>query len=205
MAKTFTSGEVLTASDVNVNLATLMPMIPTSVAGAGVTFSTTTGLVTLTAAASASLNGVFTSTYSRYVIHFDFPTTSTNLTFTARLRASGSDNSGSVYDIQQNISRGNDVSSPASVNSLAQSSWSFANNTATRLHFGSMELVRPATATPTMMISEMFGTLNAATAAATTGITLKGGLHRDSTAFDGISIICSTGNATGTIKVYAYN
>lgn len=205
MAKTFTSGEVLTASDVNVNLATNMPMIPTSVAGTGVTYSTTTGLVSLATATSASLNGVFTSTYARYVIHYDFPTTSANVTLTARLRAAGSDNSGSVYDLQQNVSRGNDAASPASVNSLAQTSWSFANNTATRLHFGSIELVRPATATPTMMLSQTFATLNPATAAATTGVQLKGGLHRDSTAFDGISIIISGGNATGTIKVYAYN
>jgi hypothetical protein len=205
MAKTFTSGEVLTASDVNVNLATLMPMIPTSVDGDGVTYSTTTGLVTLTAAASASLNGVFTSTYSRYVIHYDFPTTSTNLIFTARLRASGSDNSSAVYDQHRNLARGSDATNPTSTNQVAQTSWAFGTNAGTRLHFGSFELARPATATPTLAIGQSWATLNPATAANTTGIIQFGGLHRNSTAFDGISIICSTGNATGTIKVFAYN
>jgi len=205
MAKTFVSGDVLTASEVNVNLATFMPMIPANVVGTGVTFNATTGLVTLTTATTASLNGVFTSTYARYVLQFDFPTTSANVSLTARLRGSGSDSSTAVYDIQQNVSRGNDAAYPASVNALAQTSWSFANNTATRLHFGSMELVRPATATPTMMIAQSFSTLNPATAAATTGVTLKGGLHRDSIAYDGITIIFTGGNATGTMKVYAYN
>jgi hypothetical protein len=56
-----------------------------------------------------------------------------------------------------------------------------------------------------LAIGQSWATLNPATAATTTGIIQFGGLHRSSTAFDGISIICSTGNATGTIKVYAYN
>jgi hypothetical protein len=205
MAKTFVSGDVLTASEVNVNLATFMPMIPTSVSGTGVAYSTTTGLVTLTAASTISLNGVFTSTYSRYLIQYDFPTTSTSLTFTGRLRASGTDSSAAVYDNQRNISRGNDASAPASANSLAGTSWFVGSNTATSLHFGSIELVRPATATPTMMLANAFATLNPATAAATTQITQIGGLHRTAAAYDGISLIISTGTVTGTMKVFAYN
>ena len=204
MAKTFTTGEVLTASDVNVNLATLMPMIPTSVSGSGVTFNTTTGLVTCTTSTSASLNGVFTSTYSRYVIHYDMPTTSGNLTLRARLRASGTDNSDAVYYIQRNVSRGSDVSAPASLNTLA-STFFILGSVGTRLHFGDLELGRPATATPTLAIGKSFVTLNPATAADTTALILAGGLHRSSTAFDGISILASANNFTGTIKVYAYN
>jgi hypothetical protein len=205
MAKTFTSGEVLTASDVNVNLATFMPMIPTSVVGTGVAYSTTTGLVTLTAASTISLNGVFTSTYSRYVIQYDFPTTSANLIFTARLRASNSDNSSAVYDRQSMSSRGADATNPTSFNSLAQTSWTFGAVSTSSLHFGSLELVRPATATPTMASGQSFATLNPATAATTTSITQFGGLHRTAAAYDGITFITSAGNATGTIKVYAYN
>lgn len=205
MAKTFTTGEVLTASDVNVNLATLMPMIPTSVSGSGVTFNTTTGLVTCTESDFASLNGVFVSTYRRYVVQFEFPTTSTNLSYTARLRASGTDNSGSTYDSQRNLSRGADASAPTSSNLLAQTSWRFGQNEATRAQFGSLELVRVTNSAPTFAIGQFFGTLNPATAANTTGIVQFGGLHRSSTGFDGISIIASTGNFTGVIKVYAYN
>jgi hypothetical protein len=204
MAKTFVSGDVLTASEVNVNLATFMPMIPTSVVGTGVAYSTTTGLVTLTAASSISLNGVFTSTYSRYVIQYDFPTTSTNLVFTAQLRASNSNNSSAVYDQQRTQSRG-DTSAPTTQNTLAGTSWAFGTSAGTRLHMGSLELVRPATATPTLASGQSFSTLNPATAANTTSLVQFGGLHRDSLAFDGITFITSSGNATGTMKVFAYN
>jgi hypothetical protein len=205
MAKTFTSGEVLTASDVNVNLATLMPMIPTSVAGSGVTYSTTTGLVTLTAATSASLNGVFTSTYSRYDISFDFPTTSSNLTFNVRLRASGIDNSSAVYDNQSLRSTGASGGTVAAENTLAGTSFLMGSSSATRLHVGLMTLYRPGSASPTMMESKTFSTLNPATAAATTQIALRSGLHRDSTAFDGLTFTFVSATATGTIKVFAYN
>jgi hypothetical protein len=204
MAKTFVSGDVLTASEVNVNLATFMPMVPTSVVGTGVAYSTTTGLVTLTGASTISLNGVFTSTYSRYLIQYDFPTTSTNLVFTVRLRAT-SDASTAVYDQQRNISRGNDVSNPSSVNTLAATSWALGATTGTSIHMGSIELVRPATATPTLMIGQAFATLNPATAATTTSVTQLAGLHRTAAAYDGITFITNTGTATGTMKVFAYN
>jgi hypothetical protein len=205
MAKTFTSGEVLTASDVNVNLATHMPMIPTSVAGSGVAYNTTTGLVTLTAASSASLNGVFNSTYSRYDISFDFPTTSSNLTFNCRLRASGTDNSSAVYDNQSLRSTGAASGTVVGENTLAGTSFLMGSTTATRLHVGLITLYRPGSASPTMMESRAFATLNPATAAASTQMALRSGLHRDSTAFDGLTFTFISGTATGTIKVFAYN
>lgn len=204
MAKTFTSGEVLTASDVNVNLATYMPMIPTSVAGSGVSHNTTTGLVTLTAATTASLNGVFTSTYSRYEIQFDFPTTSANVGWTLRLRAAGTDDSTAVYDTHSTVARGSDASVVITT-ALAGTSWTGGPTTATRVHVGSTNLYNPATAAPTLFDAKIFSTLNPATAAATTGIYSRAGLYRNSTAFDGISFIFSGGTVTGTIKVVAYN
>jgi hypothetical protein len=38
-----------------------------------------------------------------------------------------------------------------------------------------------------------------------TGIYSKSGLYRDSTAFDGMSLIFTGGTVTGTMKVYGYN
>jgi hypothetical protein len=205
MAKTFVSGDVLTASEVNVNLATFMPMIPTSVVGAGVAFSTTTGLVTLTSATAISLNGVFSATYSRYVMQWDFPTSSANINLTLRLRGAGTDEPSAVYDYQRMLARGADASAPTSSNVLAATSWRFGSNETTRLQCGSLEFLRPATATPTMVIGQSFGTLNPATAANTTSVVQFGGLHRTSAAYDGLSIILSSGNISGTIKIYAYN
>jgi hypothetical protein len=106
--------------------------------------------------------------------------------------------------MQRNVSRGSDVSAPQSINTLA-GTFFILGSSATRLHFGDLELVRPATATPTLGMVKCFVTLNPATAADTTGFISAGGLHRSSTAFDGISIIASANNFTGTIKVYAYN
>jgi len=199
MAKTFTTGEVLTASDVNVNLATFMPMIPTSVAGDGVAYDTTTGLVTLTEATSASLNGVFTSTYSRYFIHYDFPTTSANVTINFRLRVTGSD-ANTAYDRQTLTALGSSAT-PSALNIQNASAFVLTTTTATRLHTGVLEVTRPATATPTLMRSESFATLNPATAASTTAYTTSGGLHRTATAYDGFTFNVSGGNASGTIKV----
>jgi hypothetical protein len=56
-----------------------------------------------------------------------------------------------------------------------------------------------------MATGQSFTTNDPATAAASTGVIQFGGFHRDATAFDGISFICTTGNATGTMKIYAYN
>jgi hypothetical protein len=205
MAKTFVSGDVLTASEVNVNLATFMPMIPTSVVGTGVAFSTTTGLVTLTSATAISLNGVFSATYSRYVMQYDLPTSSANISLVARLRVNGVDSDAAVYDSQRTLARGADAAAPTSSNLLAATGWRLGSNEATRLQCGSLELLRPATATPTMALGQSFGTLNPATAANTTSTVQFGGLHRTALAYDGISIALSSGNISGTIKIYAYN
>jgi hypothetical protein len=205
MAKTFTSGEVLTASDVNVNLATFMPAIPTSVSGTGVAYSTTTGLVTLTNATSVAINGVFTSTYLRYVMQYDIPTASTNISYILRMRAAGVSDNTAVYDSQRIVSKGNDASSPQSANILAASGWLLGSSNATTLQCGSIDFFRPATATPTMITGQSFATLNPSTAAVTTQLVQIGGLHRSSTAYDGLTIVLSSGNITGTIKIYAYN
>ncbi|MFN4000862.1 hypothetical protein [Microcella sp.] len=178
----------------------MVPIIPGSVAGTGVSVDAT-GLVTVAAATTISLNDIFTTDYSRYEVHFDFPTSSADITINARLRAAGTDDSSAVYDTQSNVSRGADTNAVA-VSNLAQGSWAISSTTGTRLHFGEIELARPDSATPTLMKTESFSTRNPATAANTTALTLRGGLHRSSTAYDGLSLLISGGTATGAVRVY---
>lgn len=201
MTKTFVADEVLTAADTNAFLRNrVYKMTPSSVAGSGAAIASN-GSVTLTAANTFSLNGVFTSDFSVYEVLFSFPTTSANLTINVRLRAAGTDDSGSVYDVQSLASNGASAT-PVAANLLAATSWVVTSATGTRLHVGNIVLYQPFEAMPTLMETRSFSTLNPATAATTTALTLRSGLHRNSTSFDGITIIPSGGTLTGTVAVF---
>ena len=85
----------------------LVTMTPTSiaVAGAGSSASINSdGGVDFTSATSLSLNGVFTSGYDNYllVIFHEWSGASGGVDITCRLRAAGSDASGSNYTYQNN-------------------------------------------------------------------------------------------------------
>lgn len=190
MAKTFVSGEVLTASDVNVYLATYMPMIPTSVAGSGVSYNTTTGLVTLTAASSASLNGVFVSPFTRFKIIASF-NRSTSLNVSMRLRLSGTDNSAANYDRQLLLAAGASISGASTVN---DTDWENFTGTGAGRIAADATIFEPNTTDFTQMMIE--------TTSLGASYIKYGMIHDVATAFDGFSWITSTGNITGSLKVY---
>lgn len=73
-------------------------IVPSSVSGSGVSVSAS-GKVTFTAATSVSVNGVFSATYDNYLIVMRV-SASTNNAILTRLRASGSDASGTDYTRQ---------------------------------------------------------------------------------------------------------
>ena len=80
-------------------IAGLKLIVPTSVAGSGVSVSAT-GKVTFTAATTVSVNGCFTSSYDNYLIVMRMKASSGNPNIQVRMRASGSDATGSNYTRQ---------------------------------------------------------------------------------------------------------
>ena len=171
----------------------MVPIVPTSVAGTGVTVDAK-GRVTFAAATSISLNGVFTSAFDNYHIRMHVQSASAALGGTVRLRASGTDESGTNYSNQQTYTSGATIQTAATASITA---WAFSAVAGTE-HATIADLFAPALAKATLM------RLNNATftGAAANGTTDYAARHNLATAYDGLSIIPSTGNMTGTLRVY---
>jgi hypothetical protein len=160
-------------------------IVPTSVAGTGVTLSG--GQVNFSAAASVSVNGCFTSTYANYFLVFNASATGGgNVTF--RYRSAGTDNSTTNYTrraLYINVS-----TTPQGLYSASSSS---ALDITTPTTGGSYigHIVAPQLAQQTMStinwISQNFGGTSTDIFTATTQ-------------FDGISFIESS--LTGTLRIY---
>lgn len=198
-------GQKITAAIANaiialVNAQGQTGVIPTSVAGGGVSVAAN-GRVSFSASTAVNINGCFTSTYTHYRIEIFAPTTSASLNYNIQLRASGTDATAANYDWQE--LKGSSATGSAA-QSLAGTSWAVAAATSA-IHKTSVELSNPAVAAPTIGIVTAFSVTNPMTAAATTAILNRGLLHRLSTAYDGMTINFSGGNATGTVRIYGWN
>jgi len=87
-------------SEIATSQVGLVPIVPTSIAvSAGTASVAANGLVTFTNASSISLNGIFTSTYSRYKINFVARTTTSTsgVDFYGKFRLAGTDISAGYY------------------------------------------------------------------------------------------------------------
>lgn len=178
---------------VNANGMSLVP--PTSVAGTGVTM-TTLGKVTVTAASSASLNGVHTGAYDNYVIIVDVTCTVASL-LQINLRAAGTDSTTANYNYQALQGSG----ATASAGGITAQTQTYITNTAGTLHDCVVQVFAPALAAATRYSSQFY-TLNGGTQI--TG--LIGGSNGLTSSFDGFTIKPSVGGTmTGTIRVYGYN
>lgn len=178
-----------------------LPILPTSVAGTGVTLDSATGLVTFTAAtaaAGASLNGVFTDDFTLYRIFADIPTTSVAGGVTLWLRKAGV-LSVAGYDRLVSTSAGG-AAAPVDATNLNQASWPIAAAT-TNVHTLDILLLRPGVATKTQGSFEVNGTTDPPTAAATFARAEGQLWHRTADSYDGFTIAPSTGTFTGTVSV----
>jgi hypothetical protein len=179
----------------------LKDIIPTSVVvGSGSATVNANGTVTFSAATSISLNGVFNSTYRNYKIVISVNQASALSHMWLRLRNAGTDGSGPCYTGAQII------------NQLGTSA-SYAQNGGVNVHLGYI----------TSMSSQKYGaevTIHAPAIAVTSSINflssgvdaayvqnLAGGaLYDNPTAYDGLTLLPSTGAATfsGTVQVFGY-
>lgn len=172
----------------------LVLVTPSSIANSGGSASASGGAVTFSGVTSVSLNGAFTSTYAAYRIVISF-SGSTSLGLNARLRASGSDATGSDYDRQSFSAYG---TSSAANQTNGSNSWSFGQGGTTRTSLSVIDIYNPQVAANTAYLGMCI------LPGSNSQIDVNGGFHILNTSYDGFSLIPATGNITGTVRVYGY-
>jgi len=178
--KTFTTGEVLTASDTNAYLAN---------AGLVYVTSTTVG----SGVSSVTVSNCFSSTYDDYRIVISGGTASTNLDLYFRLGSSTANYYGGVIYFAY---------SGGSVGGVGQNNaaeWRYVANSGTTNSSGIIDLFGPYLTKPTGMVAQ-YGVMN------TLGsVTATNGFHNDASSFTGFTVNTSSGTITGQkITVYGY-
>lgn len=184
----------LETADATTNRSGLVPVIPTSVAvnaGTG-SFNSTTGKITFGGGSSTvSLNGVFTNTYTNYVIVVNIWASGANNAINTRFRLSGSDYPYFAYQV---------VYVETEAGTTTQAFTSAANTNLPRLarssQTGGAAIVMDVMAPKAATLSRIMCTTQDSTYTARSGITYSG-----SDQFDGISIIAGAA-ITGDIQVY---
>jgi hypothetical protein len=180
--KTFSVGEVLTASDTNTYLA-----------NSGLVYVTST---TFTGSSSVSVNDCFTSTYARYRLHFEFhgsTATAANL----RMRASGTDSSASYYLTGYYSTYSSTTLNGYALNNGAQIAIAQYGTTSANATASIAEIMYPQLARNTSL------QVNINDPAAIQQYTFYG-LHAVASAYDGFTVFPSAGTITGSITVFGY-
>jgi hypothetical protein len=166
---------------------------PTSIANSGGSASLTGALTVATGVTSVSLNGVFSSTYTNYLIEvFELSAVSAGGIAT-RLRAAGTDTAGSNYHYGQNVVTYAGVGSVGGLNTA--SNWDVGTGSVLNVSASSIFLFNPHASTKTNFHS--VHTRNLAYGA-------SGGMQTDSTSFDGISFIGGGTDFSAKILVYGF-
>jgi hypothetical protein len=168
-----------------------------------VSVGTTPGLVcvkaetAVSAAASATADGIFTSSYTNYLILVNY-ITSTTVFLTVKLRASGTS---ATTNYNRQYLNGND-SAVSAARATAAASYDFGFYTNGDYKSSArVEVFAPQIAQATNFIS-----LNAVSPAGYTPLNMfMSGNHTTATAYDGIELSVSSGTWTGTYAVYGYS
>jgi hypothetical protein len=159
--------------------------------GGGLTYITSSSF---SASSAVNVNNCFTSTYDNYrVILTVVGSTTVNLQL--RMRVSAADATGANYTYQDLKADGATVAG-ARASSQTVGIIGYTVNTDPNAY--SLDVYRPAIATPTAIRSVSVYGYTSAT------IWDNAITHSLSTAYDGFSIIPSTGTITGTVRVYGY-
>jgi hypothetical protein len=167
---------------------------PTSISHSGTSATLgANGQVTFTAVTSLSINGVFTADFDNYIMHIATSVGGDNFGYLMRLRAAGSDASGSNYAYQLIDADNTSVS---------------ANRTTASTSFRINQMQTAARTAGTLMIYGPF--LAQPTATRTTDVSAASGAylidiagtHSLSTSYDGMTIFTSSAGSTGVLAVY---
>ena len=197
-----TVGQKITAAILNsiinvVNQTALNGIIPTSVAGTGVTVSPN-GLVTFTNASSVSLNGVFSGSYDNYRVTWNSSTRTASVSTGFQLRAAGTNLSSATYDYVKGLDSGTtrSVTSSSSNTNFPIDHGVAAGQTSN----GVMDIFSPAATTAAT------GTIQASVLASSACYSTQVSFANEATAsYDGFTLSVSSGTFSGVIRVYGYN
>lgn len=170
---------------------------PTSIANSGGSASVSGGAVTFTGVTSVSLNGVFSSVYDNYLMDITFEQ-STDVSINLRVRASGTDLSGSVYQ----WARYYVASSSATVVPTVQTNGSNFElfGAAGKKGSNSLNIASPFLSDETLF-SNQYSTL---TSASVNYSGIASGAVNNTTSYDGFTVFPGSGTTTGIIRCYGY-
>lgn len=174
----------------------LVKVIPTSVAGTGVTLSAS-GTVTFASSTAISINGAFSSLYENYRIEV-IGTSVSDTDCTFRFRASGTDNSSAVY---QYASSGYFGSGRNDASGTSQTAISFTPSLGSGRTSGASIDVFGANTTAAWKCTHAC----IAFTHSAVGVIVRNvaGAINSTTQFDGFSILAGAA-CSGTIRVYGY-
>jgi len=181
--------------DVLPTIGGLAPATPTSIANSGGTATLSGNTVTFSGVSSVSLNNCFSGDYDNYRMQLVLePSTTAGVLM--RLRASGTDNTGSIYQtLAYYVSdTGNGVYRVTS-----GSGFDFGQGSSTYDNTISADVQNPARAEHTGVAHTMVGSNGSAYHSYFGGMR-----HQANTAYDGLTIYLSSGTMTGTVSVYGY-
>lgn len=189
--KTFTTGEVLTASDTN-----------TFLANAGLVYVTQTAF---TSASSVQVSNVWSSTYDNYRLMVEWLQNTTSGNLQLKLRDSGGDIS-TNYGFQTGGAFYNSgVGNFGGFNNSANETQGemYIIGCVSGFRAGAWyDVVGPNLARETNFIGQAFASNMSATL--TRGALTVSGRHNAATSCTGFSLIPSAGTITGTVRVYGY-
>lgn len=171
---------------------------PTSTANSGGSVTTTGGEVSFSGCTSVSVNGVFSSTYTNYLIITDSISANTQTDIYFRLRASGTDTTTNYGGMTFTKPFATGVAAPVSIgsNTFGTASVYFGDGNNTGKFFNNFIISSPNVATKTSLTGALISEGTYQTI---------GGYQSDNTQFDGFTFYTTTNNITGKVRVYGYS
>lgn len=152
------------------------------------------GSVQFANATSLSLNNIFSSEYSNYILTINLRSNTQNADVFGRLRLSGTDNSGANYTVQELSSNGTAVTG---VRLSSQTSMTVCTtDNRTERGGATCYIYGPNLAQPTAFRTVGLRTDSGA------WVQHRASTHSLSTAYDGITLTASGGSLTGSVTVY---
>jgi hypothetical protein len=146
------------------------------------------------AVSSVIFNNCFSSAYDNYVIFLGL-VGSTDLNIRARLRLATTDDSGANYDRQVlNVSD----TTVAAARVTGQTQWDVCSATTGRRGIATLTVGAPFLVTSTSFVCPS----EAGVAGAR--LDIRSGTHSQSSSYDGITFLTSTGTISGFISIYGY-
>jgi hypothetical protein len=166
---------------------------PSSIANSGGTATLSGAVTTASSVNSVSFNGVFSSTYVNYLIVYNELIGSTTLQTQMRLRASGTDTSGTAY-FMSGYRQAWGSGSSGGYGENGGNNWGVNIQTGNTYKDGStINVFSPNVAVNTTFTTVFVGNESAG---------FNGGVHNSSTQFDGFTILPSTGSLSGIFRTY---